>query len=133
MSRSAYEGNYQLTSDSRPRDEASRKLYRRIWWSLHVSLMSSLFVSDTDGPKNRDIFHFFVNTQNLRLLVTAPPIEPLTEEDWEIGDSDQTSDLLSPTTHQQKVSLIAHCELAQICESITIFGACEVTDKVSSR
>jgi len=105
-------------ASSRPRDEASRKLYRRIWWSLHVSIMSSLFISDTDSPKNRDIFHFFVNTQNLRLLVTAPPIDPLTEDDWETEDPQQVSDLLSPTTRQQKVSLIAHCELAQICESI---------------
>jgi hypothetical protein len=66
--------------------------------------------------KNRDIFHFFVNTQNLRLLVTAPPIEPLTDNDWEDEDIQQVSDLLSPTNHQQKTSLIAHCELAQICE-----------------
>ncbi|CAG7566052.1 unnamed protein product [Fusarium equiseti] len=95
--------------NARPRDEASRKLYRRIWWSLH----------------NRDIFHFFVNTQNLRLLVTAPPIEPLTEDDWETEDSQEVSDLLSPTTHQQKVSLIAHCELAQI------FG--DVTSAITSR
>jgi hypothetical protein len=66
--------------------------------------------------KNRDIFHFFVNTQNLRLLANAPQIGPLTEDDWESENDQQTVDLLSPITHQQKVSLIAHCELAQICK-----------------
>ncbi|KAJ4117487.1 Fusaric acid cluster transcription factor fub12 [Fusarium equiseti] len=81
--------------------------------------MSTISVSGTDTPKNRDIFHFFVNTQNLRLLVTAPPIEPLTEDDWETEDSQEASDLFSPTTHQQKVSLIAHCELAQIFGGLT--------------
>ncbi|RBR26408.1 uncharacterized protein FIESC28_00813 [Fusarium coffeatum] len=105
--------------NARPRDEASRKLYRRIWWSLHVSILSRLLVSDADNPKNRDIFHFFVNTQNLRLLVTAPPIEPLTEEDWEVEDAHQLSDLISPTTHSQRASLMVHCELAQIFGSLT--------------
>ncbi|RGP77145.1 cutinase transcription factor 1 beta [Fusarium longipes] len=91
----------------RPCDEASRKLYRRIWWILH----------------NRDIFHFFVNTQNLRLLVTAPPIESLTKNDWEDEDIEKMSDFLSPTNHQQKASLIAHCELAQICGEVYLLEA----------
>lgn len=66
--------------------------------------------------KNRDIFHFFVNTQNLRLLANAPQISPLTEDDWESEDDQQDTDLLSPTTHRQKMSLIADSELAQICK-----------------
>jgi hypothetical protein len=65
--------------------------------------------------KNRDIFHF-VNTQNLRLLANAPQISPLTEDDWESENDQQTTDLLSPTTYQQKISLIAQCELAKICK-----------------
>ncbi|KAM0410851.1 hypothetical protein ACHAPD_010664 [Fusarium lateritium] len=68
---------------------------------------------------NRDIFYFFVNTQNLRLLVTAPPIEPLTEDDWEDENILPFSDLLSPINHQQRVSLVAHTELAQIFGDLT--------------
>ncbi|OBS24503.1 hypothetical protein FPOA_05044 [Fusarium poae] len=90
-------------SNPRPRNEVSQKLYRRIWWVLH----------------NRDIFYFFVNTQNLRLLVTAPPIEPLTENDWEDEDVRPFSYLLSPINHQQKASLVAHTELAQIFGDLT--------------
>ncbi|RBA10363.1 hypothetical protein FPRO05_04952 [Fusarium proliferatum] len=80
------------------RDDGSQKLYRRIWWVLH----------------NRDIFHFFINTQNMRLLANAPPIRPLTEADWETEDIEQWSGILSPISQAQKVSLIAQCELAQI-------------------
>ncbi|KAF5550813.1 cutinase transcription factor 1 beta [Fusarium napiforme] len=80
------------------RDDGSQKLYRRIWWVLH----------------NRDIFHFFINTQNMRLLANAPPIRPLTEGDWETEDIEQWSGILSPISQAQKVSLIAQCELAQI-------------------
>ncbi|KAI8713678.1 Zn(2)-C6 fungal-type domain-containing protein [Fusarium sp. LHS14.1] len=80
------------------RDDISKKLYRRIWWVLH----------------NRDIFHFFVNTQNMRLLANAPPIKPLTEDDWETENFERNSALLCPVTHAQKISLIAHCESAQI-------------------
>ncbi|KAG5657357.1 hypothetical protein KAF25_005921 [Fusarium avenaceum] len=80
------------------RNHESQKLYRRIWWILH----------------NRDIFHFFVNTQNLRLLANAPQIIPLTEDDWESEDDQQDTKLLSPTTYRQKMSLIADSELAQI-------------------
>ncbi|CEI61700.1 hypothetical protein FVEN_g2766 [Fusarium venenatum] len=87
----------------RPQNEVCQKLYRRIWWVLH----------------NRDIFYFFVNTQNLRLLVTAPPIEPLTEDDWEDENILPFSDLLSPINHQQRVSLVAHTELAQIFGDLT--------------
>ncbi|EKJ73845.1 hypothetical protein FPSE_05968 [Fusarium pseudograminearum CS3096] len=87
----------------RPRNEESQKLYRRIWWVLH----------------NIDVFYFFVNTQNLRLLATAPPIEPLTNDDWEEEDLRLLSHLLSPITHQQKASLVAHSELAQIFGTLT--------------
>ncbi|KAF5979580.1 cutinase transcription factor 1 beta [Fusarium bulbicola] len=80
------------------RDDGSQKLYRRIWWVLH----------------NRDIFHFFINTQNMRLLANAPPISPLTEADWETEEIEQWSGILSPISQAQKVSLIAQCELAQI-------------------
>ncbi|KAF4957113.1 hypothetical protein FGADI_3332 [Fusarium gaditjirri] len=80
------------------RDDGSQKLYRRIWWVLH----------------NRDIFHFFINTQNMRLLANAPPIRPLTEADWETEDIEQWAGILSPISQAQKVSLIAQCELAQI-------------------
>ncbi|KAF5587637.1 cutinase transcription factor 1 beta [Fusarium subglutinans] len=80
------------------RDDGSQKLYRRIWWVLH----------------NRDIFHFFINTQNMRLLANAPPIRPLTEADWETEEIEQWSGILSPISQAQKVSLIAQCELAQI-------------------
>ncbi|KAF5574293.1 cutinase transcription factor 1 beta [Fusarium pseudocircinatum] len=73
------------------RDDGSQKPYRRIWWVLH----------------NRDIFHFFINTQNMRLLANAPPIRPLTEADWETEDIDQWSGILSPISQAQKVSLIA--------------------------
>ncbi|KAL6232810.1 hypothetical protein BDW75DRAFT_216838 [Aspergillus navahoensis] len=93
------------------RDGASQKLYRRIWWVLH----------------NRDIFHFFVNTQNMRLLVNAPPIKPLTEDDWEHEDIQQGFDLLSPISHHQKASLIAHCELAQIFGKLMSVVASEST------
>jgi hypothetical protein len=67
--------------------------------------------------KNRDIFHFFINTQNMRLLANAPPIRPLTEADWDTEDIEQGSGLLSPISQAQKVSLMAQCELAQICKS----------------
>ncbi|KAF6526040.1 hypothetical protein HZS61_009084 [Fusarium oxysporum f. sp. conglutinans] len=80
------------------RDDGSQKLYRRIWWVLH----------------NRDIFHFFINTQNMRLLANVPPIRPLTEADWETEDIEQWSGILSPISQAQRVSLIAQCELAQI-------------------
>ncbi|RSL54089.1 hypothetical protein CEP54_010067 [Fusarium duplospermum] len=78
------------------------KLYRRIWWILYC----------------RDVFHSFVNTQNLRLLENVPLLKPLNVDDWEIEDVPKENDLLSPVSHQQKTSLIAHCELAQI------FGKC---------
>ncbi|KAF5672303.1 cutinase transcription factor 1 beta [Fusarium heterosporum] len=68
--------------------------------------------SSIDILKNKDIFHFLINTQNLRLLANAPPIKPLTEDDWEVEDT--VSDFLSPIVRYQKASLIAHCELAQI-------------------
>ncbi|KAI6771339.1 hypothetical protein HG531_008964 [Fusarium graminearum] len=90
-------------TNARPRNEESQKLYRRIWWVLH----------------NADVFYFFVNTQNLRLLATAPPIEPLTNDDWEDEDLRLLSDLLSPITHEQKASLVAHSELAQIFGTLT--------------
>ncbi|KAF4992927.1 hypothetical protein FGRMN_6871 [Fusarium graminum] len=72
------------------REDGSQKLYRRIW----------------------DIFHFLFNTHDLRLLANAPPIKPLTEDDWE--QEDASSNFLSPISHCEKTSLIAHCELAQI-------------------
>ncbi|KAM0420984.1 hypothetical protein ACHAPT_011227 [Fusarium lateritium] len=66
----------------------------------------------------RDVFHSFVNTQNLRLLENVSLLKPLSEDDWEPEAMSEESDLLSPVSHQQKASLIAHCELAQI------FGKC---------
>lgn len=53
----------------------------------------------------------------MRLLANAPPIRPLTEADWETEDIEQWSGILSPISQAQKVSLIAQCELAQICKS----------------
>ncbi|KAF4451650.1 hypothetical protein F53441_5329 [Fusarium austroafricanum] len=96
------------------RDGKSQKLYRRIWWVLHVGLHSHLFYTAANMLKNGDIFHAFVNTQNMRLLANAPPIKPPTEDDWELEDIDQGPGLLSPITQAQKFSFIAHCELAQI-------------------
>ncbi|KAJ4171932.1 hypothetical protein NW754_007528 [Fusarium falciforme] len=86
------------------------KLYRRIWWVLYI----------------RDVFHSFVNTQNLRLLESVPLLKLLNKDDWEIDDIHEESDLWSPISHQQKTSLIAHCELAQI------FGNCLSTVKNGS-
>ncbi|KAJ4215839.1 hypothetical protein NW759_009699 [Fusarium solani] len=86
------------------------KLYRRIWWVLYL----------------RDVFHSFVNTQNLRLLESVPLLKLLNKDDWEIEDMHEESDLLSPISYQQKTSLIAHCELAQI------FGNCLSTVKNGS-
>ncbi|KAI8712833.1 Zn(2)-C6 fungal-type domain-containing protein [Fusarium sp. LHS14.1] len=78
------------------------KLYRRIWWVLY----------------RRDVFHSFVNTQNLRLLENVPLLKILNKDDWDIEDMPEESELLSPVSYQQKASLIAHCELVQI------FGNC---------
>ncbi|RMJ17995.1 hypothetical protein CDV36_002310 [Fusarium kuroshium] len=83
------------------------KLYRRIWWVLYCC----------------DVFHSFVNTQNLQLLENVPLLRPLNEDDWEIDDTSEENYLLSPVSYQQKTSLIAHCELAQI------FGECLSTVK----
>ncbi|KAF4949248.1 hypothetical protein FSARC_13554 [Fusarium sarcochroum] len=80
------------------RNDGSEKMYRRIWWVLYT----------------RDVFHLFVNTQNLRLLRDAPLLKPLTEDDWELEDITESLDLLSPISHQQKASFIMHCESAQI-------------------
>ncbi|ESU10052.1 hypothetical protein FGSG_03207 [Fusarium graminearum PH-1] len=92
------------------------------WFYNSVRWASRLGLHNTNAltiRKNADVFYFFVNTQNLRLLATAPPIEPLTNDDWEDEDLRLLSDLLSPITHEQKASLVAHSELAQIFGTLT--------------
>ncbi|CAH0023964.1 unnamed protein product [Clonostachys rhizophaga] len=76
----------------------AQKLYRRIWWVLY----------------DRDVFHSFVNTRNLRLLEILPYIKPVNKSDWEEEDTSERHDLLEPISDRQKTSLVAHCELAQI-------------------
>ncbi|GKU16401.1 unnamed protein product [Fusarium langsethiae] len=104
--------------------------HNSVRWASKLGLhnTNALDVPVTERVKNftggsggfcMDIFYFFVNTQNLRLLVTAPPIEPLTESDWEDEDMLPFSNLLSPIRHQQRISLVAHIELAQIFGNLT--------------
>uniref|UniRef100_A0A8H7NGJ1 Transcription factor domain-containing protein n=1 Tax=Bionectria ochroleuca TaxID=29856 RepID=A0A8H7NGJ1_BIOOC len=76
----------------------AQKLYRRIWWVLY----------------DRDVFHSFVNTRNLRLLEVLPYIKPIDQSDWDNEDTSERNDLLEPISDRQKASLVAHCELAQI-------------------
>ncbi|KAF9768190.1 Fusaric acid cluster transcription factor fub12 [Fusarium sp. DS 682] len=101
------------------RDDGSQKLFRRIWWVLY----------------NRDIFYFFVNTQNMRLFASAPPIKPLTEVDWEPEDIEQGSGLLSPVSQAQKVSFMAQCELAQIFGNVmsVITGSSPSAEEIHKR
>ncbi|KAH7142085.1 fungal-specific transcription factor domain-containing protein [Dactylonectria macrodidyma] len=82
------------------RGNASSKfgIYRRMWWVLYT----------------RDVFHSFVNTRNLRLLRNDFTIEPITEEDWEDEEIPEGFGLLQPVSYWQKMSFIAHGNLAQI-------------------
>ncbi|KAF2491345.1 hypothetical protein BU16DRAFT_594212 [Lophium mytilinum] len=82
------------------------KLYRRIWWALHVRPSSH-------------IFYVFAGTRRSRLLENTSAIKPRTEDDWEAEDvSGTSSGLLSAVTPQQKVLPVVHCELSRI------FGQC---------
>ncbi|EEU36362.1 uncharacterized protein NECHADRAFT_52568 [Fusarium vanettenii 77-13-4] len=94
------------------------------WFHNAIRLAVKLDIHNT---WRRDVFHSFVNTQNLRLLENVPLLRILNKDDWEIEDMPEESDLLSPVSYQQKTSLIAHCELVQI------FGDCLSTVKNGSR
>jgi hypothetical protein len=71
--------------------------------------------------QDRDVFHSFVNTRNLRLLEVLPYIKPIDQSDWDNEDTSERHDLLEPISDRQKASLVAHCELAQICKCPAIY------------
>lgn len=100
------------------------KVYRRIWWALHVRSFSHCCLQMfcqcystsvlTTPAKSLDVFHVYVNTRRMRLLEDATGIKPRSDEDCETDDdSDASSDLLSALTLQQKMAPIIQSDLCR--------------------
>lgn len=103
--------HHSVTSEGE--DTNVSKLYRRMWWTLYVSI-PHLVITFTYAGQCRDVHFTSIGAQRTSLVSQLKcNLTPLTLQDWEPETiPEDCASLLKPLKSQQMSAFISFCQLA---------------------